>query len=192
MYFARLAALVLASLPAAFAQYDAAHNATPISGTWSSGSKAVVTGAGFANPANMSFIYAKTTGVSYSFTDDGYYEIARYRFNGNGSQPNCITGVISWAHGEYTLQANGSITMIPFGDGYQQVQDPCAAESNFIEPYNSTELYVSWQIFLDPTDGPKLHLFGFDGTPVAPQFQVSQTPNMLPTQALRNVTAATT
>lgn len=49
--------------------------------------------------------------------------------------------------------------MIPFGDGYQQIQDACAAVTNFIESYNDTELYSSWRIFMDPTDGPKLHLF---------------------------------
>lgn len=78
--------------------------------------------------------------------------------------------------------------MTPFGDGFQQIQDPCAAQSNFIELYNETELYQSWQIFQDPVTGYKLHLFQFDGSPVAPQFQVSPQPNMLPTQLLRNVT----
>ncbi|KAF8895239.1 chaperone for protein-folding within the ER, fungal-domain-containing protein, partial [Infundibulicybe gibba] len=159
-----------------------------IVGTWSSGSKAVVTGPGFANPSNLSFTYPKTTGISYSFSADGFYEIARYRFNGNGSLPNCITGVIGWVHGHYILQQNGSITMTPLGDGYQQIQDPCAAVSNFIEPYNLTELYKAWQIFQDPTAGLKLHLFQFDGAPLAPQFLISATPNMLPTQLLRNVT----
>lgn len=173
--------------------YDAAHNATTIVGTWSSGSQAVRTGAGFANPANQSFTYPKTTGISYSFSQDGFYEIARYRFNSNGSEPTCITGVIGWVHGRYTLQPNGSITMIPLGDGFQQIQDPCAAVSNFIEVYNLTELYQSWQIFLDPqTAGYKLHLFQFDGSPLAPQFLVSAVPNMLPTQLLRNVSAPTT
>ena len=76
-----------------------------------------------------------------------------------------------------------------------------------MQDYNYTELFQSWRIFLDPSDGPKLHLFEFDGTPVAPLFQVvrpilsaikevtnadlrlqSATPNMLPTQVLRNVT----
>lgn len=66
-------------------KYDVAHNMTSIYGTWSSGSKNVVTGPvccipatptllidqfifskGFANPANMTFVYPKTTGVSYS------------------------------------------------------------------------------------------------------------------------------
>ena len=78
--------------------------------------------------------------------------------------------------------------MTPLGDGFQQVQDPCAAVSNFIENYNDTELYSSWQIFQDPTAGFKLHMFEADGTPVSPMFQVSVDPQMLPTQLLRNVT----
>jgi hypothetical protein len=83
--------------------------------------------------------------------------------------------------------------MTPLGDGYQQIQDPCAAVSNFLENYNDTELYQSWRIFQDPqTLGFKLHLFQFDGSPLAPQFQVSTTPNMLPTTLLRNVTPPAT
>ncbi|KAG6866169.1 hypothetical protein C0991_007719 [Blastosporella zonata] len=82
--------------------------------------------------------------------------------------------------------------MVAFNDGYQQIQDPCAAVSNFIENYNLTEYYVQWRIFMDPTFGPKLHLFQFDGSPLAPQFQVSTTPNMLPTTLLRNLPSATT
>lgn len=83
--------------------------------------------------------------------------------------------------------------MQPLGDGYQQIQDPCAAESNFIEDYNITELYQSWRIFQDPQSAEfKLHLFQFDGAPLAPQFLVSAQPNMLPTRLLRNVTAPNT
>jgi len=192
MIFSSIVCLVLASLaPTAFSQdivYDSIHNATTLVGTWSSGSRAVVTGAGFANPANMTFTYPLVTGISYSFSADGFYEIARYRFNGNGSQPSCITGVLNWVHGTYTLNPNGSITTTPFGDGFQQVQDPCAAQSNFIETYNDTEYYTNWRIYQDPVQGYKFHLFQFDGSPLAPQFQVSTTPNMLPTQLLRNVT----
>ncbi len=90
------------------------------------------------------------------------------------------------------LEPNGSIILTPNGDGYQQIQDPCAAISNFVENYNETELYQSWRIFQDTTDGFKLHLFAFDGSPLPPMFQVSTTPQMLPTQKLRNTTAATT
>jgi hypothetical protein len=107
-----------------------------------------------------------------------------------GSEPTCITGVIGWSHGKYQLNPNGSMTLFPFPDGYQQIQDPCAAVSeNFIEDYQITmEFYTMWQIFDDPQFGYKLHLFQFDGTPLAPQFKVSDTPNMLPTTLLRNVT----
>ncbi|KAF8657327.1 hypothetical protein AX16_002249 [Volvariella volvacea WC 439] len=170
--------------------YDAIHNATPIVGTWSSGSRAVSTGSGFANPARMSFTYPLNTGISYSFDEEGNYEIARYRFIGNGSHPTCIVGVISWVHGTYELLFNGSIVMTPFGDGYQQVQDPCAAVSNLIEPFNFTEFYTNWRIFMDPVQGAKLHLFQYDGAPLAPQYRISETPNMLPTRLLRNVSRA--
>jgi len=195
MIFAHLLTLVLSLAPVVISQdivYDSIHNATTIVGTWSSGSRNVVTGSGFANPTNRSFTYPKTTGISYSFSSDGFYEIARYRFNGNGSNPTCITGVLNWVHGQYTLQPNGSITMIPTAlDGFQQIQDPCAAYSNFVEAYNNTELYVQWRIFQDPTQGYKLHLFQFDGSPLAPMFQVSTAPNMLPTAQIRNTTAST-
>ncbi|KAJ7052492.1 chaperone for protein-folding within the ER, fungal-domain-containing protein, partial [Mycena amicta] len=169
--------------------FDSAHNATPIIGTWSTGSQHVVPGPGFANPAQESFTYPNTTGVGIAFSDDGWYEVARYRFASNASEPNCIIGTVVWAHGHYSLLNNGSIVLTPIGDGYQQVQAPCAPTSNFMQNYNFTELFVSWRIFLDTTFGPKLHLFQFDGAPVAPMFRLSQTPNMLPKQKLRNVTA---
>ena len=124
----------------------------------------------------------------HSSTDDGFFEVARYRFNANGTSPTCFTGVMLWNHGTYQLLLNGSIVLNPMGDGFQQVQDPCAARSNFLENYNITELMSSWRIFEDPVDGFKLHLFKFDGSPESPLFQVSSTPEMLPTQLLRNVT----
>lgn len=167
---------------------DGVHNATTIVGTWSSQSRSVLTGPDFVNPSKLEFNYPRNTGVSYSFSQDGFYEIARYRFNGNGSEPTCITGVIGWVHGTYTLHSNGSIVMVPFGDGFQQIQDPCAPVSNFIETYNFTELYREWRIFNDATDGYKLHLFQFDGAPVAPQYLMNVNPIMHPTRALRNDT----
>lgn len=97
-----------------------------------------------------------------------------------------------WHHGHYTFNDNGSITLIPLTDGYQQVQDPCAAESNFIQDYSTQELYTHWQIFMDTTDGPKLHMFDSGGAPVAPLFQVYSTANILPTELLRNSTGTIT
>lgn len=89
------------------------------------------------------------------------------------------------------LLSNGSILLTPVGDGYQQIESPCAARSNFIEAYNDTELYMSWQIFVDAVDGYKLHMFEADGTPVVPMRQLSVSPNMLPNQRLHSVTTTT-
>ncbi len=45
MFIPTVLAVALAAIPAVLAQdYSAAHNVTPISGTWSSGSKKVITG----------------------------------------------------------------------------------------------------------------------------------------------------
>lgn len=76
--------------------------------------------------------------------------------------------------------------MIPFGDGYQQVQDTCAAVSPVIDFFNTTELYLSWNTVQDATDGMLLNLQSFDGTPVPRLYLVSTEPNMLPTQSLTN------
>ncbi|KZV61785.1 hypothetical protein PENSPDRAFT_658655 [Peniophora sp. CONT] len=187
-------ALAASSVLAQDINFDSEHNATTIIGSWTSGSKDTTaglrpqTGLGFANPAQMSFTYPTNAGVSYAFSEDYHYELARFRYVTNGSHPDCITGTLVWAHGTYELLGNGSIILTPMGDGFQQVQVACRPQDNFIQIYNQTEMFQSWRIFLDSTDGPKLHLFQFDGTPVAPLFQVSATPNMLPTQLLRNVT----
>ncbi|KAF8585014.1 hypothetical protein K439DRAFT_1632970 [Ramaria rubella] len=165
--------------------YDSIHNATPITGTWSTGSGAVQTGPGFANPVNFSFTYPKTTGRSFSFTDDGFFEQAEYRFSSNASDPRCITGVITFQHGTYQLLDNGSIVLNPFAqDGRQQVEDPCVAVSNQLTQWNSTVLFQSWRIFPLPGGGNHLNLYEFDGTPVAPMNLVANPPNMLPTQVL--------
>jgi len=183
-----LAAVLLLSA-SALAQdpFGPAHNTTPITGTWSSGTQQVVPGEGFANPAAETFFYPRTAGVGYSFSDDGWYELARFRFVANGSQPDCITSTVVWAHGLYDLLDNGSIILTPAGDGYQQVQARCnQANSNFIQNYNETELMASWRIFTDVTFGPKLHMWDASNTAVAPLFRLSDQPNMLPKMKLRN------
>jgi hypothetical protein len=98
-----------------------------------------------------------------------------------------VIGTVVWAHGHYAALDNGSLVLTPNGDGYQQVQSPCTHDSNFIQNYNFTETMSAWRIFADPTFGPKLHLFQEDGTPVAPLFRLSEQPNMLPKEQLRNV-----
>ncbi|KAJ7639438.1 chaperone for protein-folding within the ER, fungal-domain-containing protein [Roridomyces roridus] len=130
---------------------------------------------------------AARTDSFFSSADDGWYEIARFRYGSNASHPECVVSTVVWAHGTYDLLQNGSIVLTPAGDGYQQVQSTCGDNSNFMQNYNITELYQSWRIYTDVTFGPKLHLFQYDGSPVAPLFQLSTEPNMLPKQKLRNL-----
>jgi len=199
-----IASFVLWQIPSGQAQdvvYDSIHNVTSLLGTWSSGSGNVRTGVGFANPVNFSFNYPATTGMSYSFTTDvlsdgsaGYFEEAQYRFEGNGTRPTCIIGVVQWQHGVYELLPNGSMILNPFAsDGRQQVQDMCAAKSNIIQQFNQTTLFQSWRIFQDPQRGPKLQIYQFNGAPLSPMYLISPTPNMLPTTTLTaNVTTGQT
>lgn len=119
-----------------------------------------------------------------------FYEVSRYRLLGNGSHPRCITGVLNWVHGTYEFLPNGSLVLEPMGDGYQQIQANCAAQSNFVEFYNQSELYITWNVVQDPSLGPRLYLWQFDGVQLAPMSRVSEQPNMLPTQLLRNVTSS--
>jgi hypothetical protein len=186
MFGLSLVVTLLLSVPA-FSQVVT--NANLLPGTWSTGSGAVTTGPDFSTPEKTSFNYPKNTGVSVSFTADGFYELARYRFKGNATRHKCITGLLNWHHGTYAVDQNvNSITLTPFGDGYQQIQNTCEAITNFIENYNLTEKYREYRMFQDPTDGPKLHLFDEGGSPYAPMFFRSANPIMHPTKSLRNVT----
>lgn len=110
-------------------------------------------------------------------------------FLSSATRHKCITGLLNWHHGTYTVdQTVNSITLTPFGDGYQQIQNICQAITNFIENYNVTEFYKMYQIFQDPVDGYKLHLYDSGGAPYAPMFYRSANPIMNPTRSLRNVT----
>jgi len=143
-------------------------------------------------PLDRSLTFPTNTGQSYSFDESTmWFEVLRYRMVGNGSNPYCITVVLNWCHGQFAFNPNGSISFTPVNDGYQRIQDRCSANSDFIEPYHLPELYSSWRIFLDPIDGPKFHLFAFDGSPEPPMKLLSATPNMLPEQLLVNNTETT-
>lgn len=175
-------------------QVPLAANKGDLVGTWVSGSQGVITGPGFVNPLNFSFNYPKVTGVSYSFSQGGFFEEAFYRFTVNSSQPNCITGVLQWQHGTYQPLANGSIILNPISsDGRQQVQDTCSPVSNIIQQFNNTVLMSTWEIRTDEVLGKELLLYGFDGTPVQPLYPYANPPIMLPTETLTaNVTIGQT
>lgn len=48
-------------------------------GTWTTSSQKVVTGPGFYDPVNDKMTEPEMPGISYSFTQDGWYEEAYYR-----------------------------------------------------------------------------------------------------------------
>ncbi|TXT11126.1 hypothetical protein VHUM_01877 [Vanrija humicola] len=184
MRFTLAAAALLASLFSANAQ-NFNNNVTSIEGTWSSGSGAVSTGGVSSTIETTTFTYPNNTGVSYSFTDTGFFEEVRYRYNSNASSPQCITGFISWQHGTYIFSGDGLI-MTPYpDDGRIQVQDPCAPVSNQITYYKEEMTMKNWAIVVDGLTGRyTLNLNGFDGSPVAPLYLIARPPNMLPTHPL--------
>lgn len=61
---------------------------------------------GFADPMNNArpFIYPANTGISYSFTDSGFFEEAQYRFNGNGKSLYPISPSYPWVLHDGTHQ----------------------------------------------------------------------------------------
>lgn len=93
-----------------------------------------------------------------------------------------------WTHGEYSQESNGSMILTPNGDGYHQVQDACGAISNLMENNDDTIYIPWWSISQDIERGFVLKMQKFDLTWYAPFYQVSTTPEMLPTQKLRNIT----
>ncbi|WWD03503.1 hypothetical protein V865_001555 [Kwoniella europaea PYCC6329] len=183
----------LALLPLTLAQGDlsAANNLTDLEGTWSSNS-AVSTGGSFCSPAEMAFDYPNNTGMAYSFTNDGFFEEAQYRYNSNATNPACIQAVLIWQHGTYTLEDDGSIILHPFSaDGRVQVQDPCAATTNIITYYDETTTFTDWGIIVDPDTGNyQLRLNRYDGAKLPYMNLIAKPPNMLPTQTLTGVNAS--
>jgi len=160
--------------------------AQSINGMWSSGSQHVLTGPGFAVPQSFSFTVPNTTGISWSFdVSNGAWESSRFRMTGNGKNPGCGTTTVFWAHGTYAQQTNGSYNCTVL-EGYQLIQNACAATSSFTEMYNqSYEFYDSIQLVQDAS-GLYLQMYGWDGAPVPPMGQVSQTPNMFPVAKIIN------
>ncbi|WOO79256.1 Protein ROT1 [Vanrija pseudolonga] len=187
MRFTLTATALLASLFSANAQ-NFNNNVTGIEGTWSTGSGAVSTGGQICIPGTLettTFTYPNNTGISYAFTEDGFFEEVRYRYNANATNPQCITGFISWQHGTYTFNGDG-LTLTPFqSDGRIQVQDPCAAVTNQITYYNNVMQMKNWAIIVDPlTARYTLNLNQFDGAPLPPMYLIAKPPNMLPTHTL--------
>ncbi|EON66056.1 hypothetical protein W97_05299 [Coniosporium apollinis CBS 100218] len=158
-----------------------------IVGTWSSKSNSTFTGPGFYDPVNEKFTEPQHPGISYSFTEDGYFESAYFRAIANPQQPQCPKGIIQWQHGRYTLAANGRLTLTPFGvDGRQLFSDPCIHPNAILTRYSQSEEFERYEpVASDPYHNiPRLNLFRFDGSPVMPLYLVYRPPQMLPTKTL--------
>lgn len=137
------------------------------------------------------FNYPPVAGISFSFTDTGYFEQAEFRFVSNASSPHCIQAVVIWQHGTYQVNSNGSLTTssdVFAGDGRIQVQDACASVSSVITYYNQPGLYSSY--VTGPWRGKNmLQLQAFDGSLMPRMYQVATDPQqyMYPTASLSYV-----
>ncbi|WPG99549.1 Hypothetical protein R9X50_00236600 [Acrodontium crateriforme] len=162
-------------------------------GTWSTKSNQTLTGPGFYDPLNEELIEPSHTGISYSFTADGHYEEAYYRAIANPVNPNCPSGIMQWQHGTYSQASNGSLILQPIGiDGRQLLSSPCQYKNSIYTRYNQSELFKSWSQYTDPYHNiPRLDLYKFDGSPLAPMYLAYKPPQMLPTTTLHSSATAT-
>lgn len=142
----------------------------------------------FYNPINTTFTVPQSSGISYSFTDDGYWEEALYIYVTNPSKPECVSAQLIWQHGTYEIAANDSLILTAFnGDGRQQVSDRCAENSDTSSYYYQSELMNGWYITRDTHYGESayfLQMYAYDGTLKPGMWQTYNPPEMLPTEKL--------
>ncbi|KAL5115166.1 Reversal of tor2 lethality [Pleosporales sp. CAS-2024a] len=167
--------------------------ATDLVGTWTSKSNSTLTGDGFYNPTDDRLIEPKHTGISFSFTSDGFYESAYYRAIANPQTPRCPKGIMQWQHGSYQKLANGSLVLTPIKtDGRQLYSDPCTYKNAVYTRYNMSDHFKAYQVYTDTYNKRKrLDLFQADGSPVMPLWMIMDTPQMLPTTTLHPLATAT-
>ena len=109
------------------------------------------------------------------------------------AEPSCPEGLMQWQHGTFTANANGSLTLTPFGvDGRQLSSTPCQYTNSLYTRYEQPELLKTWRVYTDPYHNVKrLDLEEFDGTPMNPMFLAYNPPQMLPTSTLNPTPTAT-
>ena len=96
----------------------------------------------FYNPYLKQFTAPRSGGISYSFTDDGFFEVAKFQYDSNskliisdiiGEKPNCFVAKLIWQHGTYQSNAT-TITMNPYkGDGAVQTLSPCQSKGKQVQ-----------------------------------------------------------
>ncbi|PGG99180.1 hypothetical protein AJ79_08672 [Helicocarpus griseus UAMH5409] len=174
LFFAQLTSLVTAL------------SAPRLTGTWTTKSKKVLTGPGFYDPIKDRLKEPSHTGISYSFTDDGFYEEAHFRAVANPTRPDCTKGIMQFQHGTFKLEANGSLILTPFAaDGRQLVSNPCAGKNAAYYRYVQPEVFERYEVLTDPFHNvQRLNLYKFDGSPMQPMYLAFKPPQMLPTRTL--------
>lgn len=107
------------------------------------------------------------------------------------ASPNCAQAQLIWQHGNFSQNANGSLTLTPFeGDGRQMIQNGCTQVSSTVSYYGQRELFTGFYIRTDWHFGQGnyyLQLYEFDGTPKPWMWQTYNPPQMLPTTPLKQV-----
>ncbi|KAI9892233.1 MAG: Reversal of tor2 lethality [Vezdaea aestivalis] len=163
-------------------------------GTWTTKSRKVVTGPAFYDPVNERLVEPELPGISYSFTQDGFYEEAYYRVLSNPTNPGCPRGMMQFQHGSYIRDpSNGSLVLSPFGvDGRQLLSDPCKAKNSVLSRYTQLEVFKRYEVITDSYHKvQRLNLFGFDGSPLQPLYLIYRPPQMLPTITMNPTVGAT-
>lgn len=163
-------------------------------GTWSSKSNQVFTGPGFYDPIDELLIEPSLPGISYSFTEDGWFESASYQVKANPKNPSCPQAAITFQHGRFEVSDNGTLTLNPIPvDGRQLFSDPC--NDNNIASYNryvQVEIFKSFTVSIDSYHGKyMLQLYQHDGSPMQPLYLAYKPPLMLPTETLNPTTPVT-
>ncbi|CDR46636.1 CYFA0S24e01662g1_1 [Cyberlindnera fabianii] len=183
----------LALSVASLADDTNAGNTSQLVGTWSSKSNTVFTGPSFYDPVDELLIEPALPGISYSFTEDGYWEEAIYQVTANPKNHSCPTAALIFQHGTYEVLDNLTIILTPIEvDGRQLLSDPCndGGVSTYSK-YNQTEMFLEWRMSVNAYHGRyMLELFQWDGTPVQPLYLAYQPPMMLPTETMNPTASA--
>ncbi|ODV92266.1 hypothetical protein CANCADRAFT_851 [Tortispora caseinolytica NRRL Y-17796] len=169
------------------------NNVTSLYGTWSTLSDSVFTGPGFYDPVDEYLAEPDHPGMSFSFTDDGYWEMAIYAVTPNPQTPSCPSAALIFQHGTYEIASNYSLVLSPFQpDGRQLYSNPCTdAGFSVYMRYYQFLVYQRFEILVDNYLGNyMLRLYEFDGTPTNPMYLKYRPPMMLPTITLNPTASA--
>lgn len=170
-----------------------ASDTSSLAGTWSSKSNQVFTGPGFYDPVDELLIEPSLPGLSYSFTEDGYFEEATYQVQGNPRNPECPVAALIYQHGKYQLLDNGTLILNPITvDGRQLLSDPCNDDGiSTYSRYNQTEIFKQFDVQIDDYHGIyRLQLYQFDGSLMQPLYLAYRPAMMLPTETLNPTVAS--